>query len=76
MVEAFICDAEDTVKISVLRGFEAMYPYLESDAKWVEFSLHPGQVRSLTKLVAKYLATDLQKRFSRRHINTQFCSIS
>lgn len=33
VVEAFICDAENIDNMPVLRGFNSMYPYLESDAK-------------------------------------------
>lgn len=57
MVETFICDAENIDKITALRGFISMYPYFESDAKRIEFSLHPGQVRSLTQMIAIHLAT-------------------
>lgn len=65
VVEAFVCDAENIDKIPVLRGFKSMYPYLESDAKRIEFHLHSGQVRSLTQLIAIHLATDLQTPFWR-----------
>lgn len=44
VVEAFICNAENIDKISALRGFKSMYPYLESDAKSIEFNLYT-QVR-------------------------------
>lgn len=37
VVEAFICDAGNIDKIPALRGFKSMYPYLESDAKGIEF---------------------------------------
>lgn len=63
MVEAFICDAENIDKIPALRGFKSLYSYLESDAKRIEFNLHPGQVRSLTQLITTHLATDLQTPF-------------
>jgi len=75
--ETFIHDTEDLFKISVLRSSETRYPYFKSDAESMEFSLQPGQVRRFTKLDAKYLAADLQKRFLHEHIiNMQFCGIS
>lgn len=63
VVEAFICDAENIDNIPALRGLKSMYPYLESNAKRIEFNLHPGQVRSLTQLIAIHLATDLKPPF-------------
>ncbi|RMB99646.1 hypothetical protein DUI87_23899 [Hirundo rustica rustica] len=43
VVEAFICNAGNIGKIPALGGFKSMYLYFESDAKRIEFSLHPGQ---------------------------------